>query len=925
MKRIDRIYNYIREGSHKYTVEQLTGDIGFDATEISEQLNILRNNVSMELNVLFKMDKIIKITSRPVLYFDKEVLERLSGKKLGKGPIEVGNLEEIISIEENDSLEKSPFKYLIGANGSLKNQVEQAKAAILYPANGLHTLILGQTGVGKTLFVNMMYSYGKYEKKLKENAPFKIFNCADYYNNSQLLVSHIFGHMKGSFTGADADKQGLVEKADGGILFLDEIHRLPPEGQEMIFYFMDTGTFNRLGETDRKRKANVLIIGATTEEPSSLMKTFIRRIPIVITLPPLNERPLQESVDIIKFLLSNEAHRVNKSIKITVDAVKALIGSISYGNVGQLKSNIQLVCAKAFLNGINNKDYIEINFRSLPDHIKNGLLSLSAKRDQMEELTKHLDGPIIITPQGHKVLVENDPYEPPFNLYKIIEDKATLLREEGMSEGLIKKFITVDINLHIKSFYKKFNHRMSSRERMLKVVDKKLLELAEEIQALARKKLKREYKDQFLYALSLHLSALFKRLKSNQFLYYTNIESVIKEYPNEFEVALEIKAKVEERYNIEIPEEELAYFTLLLSSIQEEKQDGQVGIIVVTHGNSTATSMVDVTQKLFGYSNLIAVDMPLEVSPKDILDKIIEKIQEIDKYNGILLLVDMGSLTSFDTIIMERLNIKVRTLDMVSTPMVLEAARKANIFGMDLDSIYNSLKKFKGYGGIIENSNPQHPDKGVILTICTTGLGAAIKLKELVEDSIHTITGEYIEVIPISIQDIKERVEEIKQQHKILASVGIANPNIDAPFIPLDALIDGRGEKILKNILKNDDFTIVEKEQNLVVKNLCEDSLKQFLTYLNPSKIISVLIEFQRILGKELKREFSNSMQIKLIIHCGCAIERMVIKEGLSYTGDRSNIDVTLIRQIKKASEVFNDTIQIELTEDEILYIADML
>jgi len=73
MKRIDKIYSYISEGSQEYKVEQLTGHIGFDATEISEKLDILRNNVSMELNVLFKMDKIIKITSRPVLYFDNLV------------------------------------------------------------------------------------------------------------------------------------------------------------------------------------------------------------------------------------------------------------------------------------------------------------------------------------------------------------------------------------------------------------------------------------------------------------------------------------------------------------------------------------------------------------------------------------------------------------------------------------------------------------------------------------------------------------------------------------------------------------------------------------------------------------------------------------------------------------------------------------
>ena len=144
-----------------------------------------------------------------------------------------------------------------------------------------------------------MYQYSKYIKELPEDAPFIIFNCADYCNNPQLLLSHIFGHIKGAFTGAEKEKEGIVEKADGGILFLDEIHRLPPEGQEMIFYFMDTGTYNKLGETDRHRKANVLLIGATTEDPNStLLNTFIRRIPITIAIPDFDERPIDDKLRI---------------------------------------------------------------------------------------------------------------------------------------------------------------------------------------------------------------------------------------------------------------------------------------------------------------------------------------------------------------------------------------------------------------------------------------------------------------------------------------------------------------------------------------------------------------------------------------------------------------------------------------------------
>lgn len=316
MKRINKIYKYICDNSRQYSVEQLQGRVGFTAAEISEKLGILRNNVSMELNTLFRMDKIIKIKGRPVLYFDKNALENLCNKKLDHGPIEVNSIEELINTGKDD-LEKSPFQYLLGANESLKKQVEQAKAAILYPPNGLHTLIVGQTGVGKTLFAHMMYRYGKYIKKLNKDAPFISFNCADYYNNPQLLMSQIFGHIKGAFTGADANKQGLVELADGGILFLDEIHRLPPEGQEMIFYFIDTGTFSKLGETERRRKANVLIIGATTEDYTSvLIKAFVRRIPNVITIPPLSERSLRERVSIIQFLFSNEANRYLSKLKL---------------------------------------------------------------------------------------------------------------------------------------------------------------------------------------------------------------------------------------------------------------------------------------------------------------------------------------------------------------------------------------------------------------------------------------------------------------------------------------------------------------------------------------------------------------------------------------------------------------------------------
>ena len=546
MKRIDKIYDYILQSSKTFDKDKLLEQKGFSAQEIGDALDILRNNVSKELNTLCREKKIIKIKNRPVLYFDRKCLEDILSIKLPEDLEELSDINSLISAPKEIIEDYSPFNDLIGANTSLKNQIEQAKAALLYPPNGLHTLIVGSTGVGKSLFANIMYEYSKYIKKLPEDAPFVVFNCADYANNPQLLLSYIFGHIKGAFTGAEKEKDGIVSKADGGILFLDEIHRLPPEGQEMVFYFMDTGTYNKLGETDRTRKANVLLIGATTEDPNStLLKTFVRRIPITISIPNFDERPIDDQIELIHYLISKEAQRVNKTIKISAEAIKALIGSTSFGNVGQLKSNIQLACAKGFLNCINTDECIDINLNLLPPNIKNGILLLVIKSKDNATAWNIIPNTITIQPDGNKTFLETDAYEPPFNIYNIIEDKTSALQEEGMGDEDIKDFITTDINIHLKQFYAKFKNDTHRREGLLKIVDKDIIDFAEEIKILAETRLNKKLNERFIYATSLHFSALFNRIKKKTVSFSSPIELPSTINSKEYKVAKEIHALIE--------------------------------------------------------------------------------------------------------------------------------------------------------------------------------------------------------------------------------------------------------------------------------------------------------------------------------------------------------------------------------------------
>lgn len=153
----------------------------------------------------------------------------------------------------------------------------------------MHMLLLGETGVGKSLFADLLHKYGIQSGKLAEASPFIQFNCADYAHNPRLLMSQLFGHVKGAYTGAEANKTGLLEKANGGICFWMKSTGYRSKDRRCCSPTSTVVFFAPLGGSDTYHHANVLIIGATTEKKDTLLKTFIRRLPIIIDLPSLRK------------------------------------------------------------------------------------------------------------------------------------------------------------------------------------------------------------------------------------------------------------------------------------------------------------------------------------------------------------------------------------------------------------------------------------------------------------------------------------------------------------------------------------------------------------------------------------------------------------------------------------------------------------
>ena len=748
---------------------------------------------------------------------------------------------------------------------------------------------------------------------------FESFNCADYYNNPQLLLSQLFGYSKGAFTGATEDHIGLVEQANGGILLLDEVHRLPPEGQEMLFYFIDNGTFSRLGENNVKRTANVLIICATTENPSSaLLETFLRRIPMTISIPSLREKSVEERVELIQFLFGVEAKRINKILRVNIDVLSALLQTANFGNVGQLKSNIQLICAYAFLNNLHQTDEIEIGLHTMPTEIQSEWASSRNNIENVKELSSLVNVITVFYPEKQPSLMNEEFNE--FNIYELIEDKVKVLREEGIKEDEIHQYILTDLHLYIRHFVKE----NSANYNLLKFVDKKIPELTEKLKTIAERELNCHFDRRFKYYIGMHIDAYLKRGKQSNLLIDSEIEEIKKDNKKDYEVALLFKQEIKNDFNILIPEIEVIYLTMLLSSIETIDEKQKISVLVVAHGNSTASSMVEVATDLLGSAPIEALNMPLTLSPKDLFGKLVKKMKTLDTGKGVLMLVDMGSPTMMEERLEKASGVKIKTIPNVTTSIVLDVVRKINYMNLDLYSIYDSVKKDFFSSMQLQEIGGGKPK--VILAICTTGNGTAKKIEHMITSIIYGSTDESIRVMTVSSLKLKEEIPKLIKKYQILASVGTKNPNISAPHISLEHLIEGNGEVVLKQVLGVDIIpTDQSDKKNIVVKDLCEDTLKTYLVYLNPYHVTDMLLDWVRDMENEFEISFSNSLIIRLIIHTAFVFERVIKDTELFYEEKAPIAVLNNLVIVEKSMHRVEEGLQLEASRDEKLFISELL
>lgn len=226
------------------------------------------------------------------------------------------------------------FSSIIGQSPALESMIRSAR---MVAATDVTVLIKGETGTGKEVLASAIQ-----KDSPRANKPFVTLNCAALPEG--LVESEIFGHKKGAFTGAVADKQGLFQAADGGTLFLDEINSLPLSIQSKLLRFLESGECLPVGGT-KPYRVNVRVIAATNSDLNQLIETgefrrdlYFRLNVVPLEIPTLHQR--SEDIEALAkhfFAHFSEVHSL-QTPTLSKQALKTLRAYKWPGNVRELRN-----------------------------------------------------------------------------------------------------------------------------------------------------------------------------------------------------------------------------------------------------------------------------------------------------------------------------------------------------------------------------------------------------------------------------------------------------------------------------------------------------------------------------------------------------------------------------------------------------------
>lgn len=840
------------------------GIIEISAYDLAKQLNLTRNEAGSVLNELFQAGLLIKTNTKP---------------------------EKYTCCQENQI---DCFQFLVGTGSSLDLIIEQCKIAVEYPM-GLPILICGQSGTGKSMLAKKIHEYAQESGCISKQAPMITLNCADYADNPHLLTGVLFGYKKGAFTGASENHVGMIEEAEGGLLFLDEVHRLSFESQEKLFMLMDQGKYRPLGESAAWKTAKVRFVLATTEDINEvLLRTFRRRIPVKVTIPSLAQRPLQERMELIYRFYQNEANLLEQTIEVSGHVISLLSSCDFEGNVGELENIVKLSVARAYFKSKKGPTVIitEEAIRDLP---------ISPQKDNTDKQKL-----IVIPHQCQKEWTSQ--YAASKELWSLIHSLEQIKSDKRSIEKIANACF--ELEKEAQPYCEENNRIHQLFYLQFKAVCLQLFE-------------------QYGIQATPQMEALFYYLKERMNHFDTNnqrnqvvLDWIKKKYPSSFYIANQLCDQLIERQLMDTKEGSKLTLLYVCMIIQRLNVNDSIKGIIVAHGDSTAHSIAKVANVLCQSFVFEAFDMNLHSSLNEIVDEVLGYLEHFRHCSGIVLMFDMGSLGDLYSKIKDKADSDLLVINSLTTSMALEVGmqiKKRDILFKDIVEKVkpNLLVESQYYEGCNTINN-------MIIT-SLSGMNISSKVKEILEmvlpsDIIQIHTSDF-DVVQKSLENQDDFM--FKGTRLILTTSDTLKGH-HIPVINIAKIINGEESVLFYNeisdLINDEQYYWLRSE---LLKFFSIEGAGERLRFLNPAVVIDEIEEALKIYEKEMGIRLEGYTRANLYLHISAMIERLMLKENMPI-----DVDIKDDEEMKAFTELSNLALKniilkykVSLTQNEIYLI----
>ena len=737
-------------------LDRLTRDLNIDSVgtfttaNIAFECHVSRSLASQYLNELVRQGLAVKVNARPVIFLHRHAAERYFRCKLDK--YEFDSMQDLLKTVGMD--EARDFDKAIGFELSYGTCIDHLKSAIRYPPHGLPALLVGEHGTGKQLMSELTFEYGVNSGTLPQKARYIHIDCACYEGRDADLEEAVFG---------EGSRGGAVDEAQGGVVYLSCFDHVPAAARERILRRIGSGG----GDEGADVRPPRFLLSTNRSTDSDVVRAIARRVPILVSLPRLAERGVEERTSLVLHYLRVEGRRVGADIAMSRGALRALVNADFKDNIDGLRSCITNCCASAYLN--RDSEILTIQTYNLPSSVI-GHAEPEPDDDQIISGDKDV----------------NDPSARVIGLLQKIIDPVDALDAGEIS--FTEFFIGAAMSVHAYDDYMNFenrsvNPRIGSYEQLLGPV-------VEEVNRAYGIELTRKITRSIAQSLFTQLWGGASLTKWRQ-LSMARIERALgllaKNQPGTATVVEQVAAKTKIALGMELDDlSQLILFIEVGDALRTTGGPRDYLGVIVCHGYSTATSIADAADRILRTHVFEAIDMTYDQDVTEIVGQLSRLLERYAHCKSMAILVDMGSLEKINDAVSGLTACDIHIVNNVSTGLALEVG-SALIAHADLSGVLDHAGEVCAPGySIVRGSR----ENDAVAFCSESGIDAADKIRDIVQNSLPGRPNVQLVTCDYSTLAQKGDAAPLFDGYRIRAIVGTMDPGVaSVPFVGLEDIL----------------------------------------------------------------------------------------------------------------------------------------